>query len=528
MRPFTIMLQLFLLTLLLPISSHTKADMLERGNGPEPSTLDAHKCPEVACGNILRDLYEGLVAEDARGNIIPGMAERWEMSADGRVWTFHLRPQLRWSNGETLSAQQIVASFQRAFTPITAAPFAEHFEALENVREIMKGEKPPSTLGVFAKDEYTIVIRLKRSAALLQLLTLPTAYPVYLPAIKKHAEQHTRPGNLVSNGAYRLRAWTPQSFVTLEHNPNFRETPRIINVRYHVTEDASSELKRYQSGGLHITETLPPQPLAPLQAQYGSQLRIAPYLGTFWFGFNVTQPPFNNNIALREALSLAIDREKLTRYITGLGESPAYGLVPPGTSAYVTASLKSSKLTQAQREALARKKLLEAGYSKDKPLEIELRYNTSTPHRRLSLATAAMWRDVLGIQVRLRNEEWKVFVSNRKQKTITQVFRGGWIADVNDPRNFLSNFQSDTSVNWSGFDDARFNQLMLQADQAATGSERSKLMQQAEIHLLSQHVIVPIYFYVSKHLVKPEVVGYQANLLDHHASRFLSFKGKSK
>jgi oligopeptide transport system substrate-binding protein len=514
-------MRLFLI-MLLCISTHAKATVLERGNGPEPSTLDAHKCPEVACGNILRDLYEGLVAEDARGAIIPGMAERWEISADGREWTFHLRENLRWSNGEALSAQHIVNSFQRAFTPSTAAPFAEHFEAIENVSDIMKAQKPPTSLGMRVKDHRTIIIRLKRSAALLQLLTLPTAYPVYLPAIVKHAEQHTRPGNLISNGAYRLNAWTPQSFVKLERNPNFRERASIALVRYHVTEDASSELKRYQSGGLHITETLPPQPLAPLKEAYGEQLRIAPYLGTFWFGFNLTKPPFKHNRALREALSLAVDREKLTGFITGLGESPAYGLTPPGTSDYGAVSLNFSKLNQAQREDLARKKLREAGYSGGKSLEIELRYNTSTPHRRLSLAVAAMWREVLGVQVRLRNEEWKVFVNNRKQKTITQVFRGGWIADVNDPRNFLSNFQTGNAVNWSGFNDPAFDQLMLQADQAATQKQRIELMQKAEIHLLSQHAIVPIYFYVSKHLVKPEVLGYEANLLDHHATRFLS------
>lgn len=497
------------------------AQTLERGNGPEPSTLDAHKCPEVACGNILRDLYEGLVAKDGKGNLVPGMAERWEVSSDGRVWTFHLRPHLKWSNGEELSSENIVQSFRRAFTPMTAAPFAEHFEAIDNVGEILRGEKPPAQLGVFAPDANTVVIRLKRSAALLQLLTLPTAYPVYLPAIEKYSAQHTRPGNLVSNGAYRLQAWTPQSFVKLERNPNYREQAPIPFVRYHVTEDASSELKRFESGGLHITETLPPQPLKALKEKYGTQLRISPYLGSFWFGFNLTQPPLKNNRALREALSLAIDRDKLTRYITGFGEQAAYGIVPPGTADYSPVVLNFSKLSQAQREALARKKLIDAGYDANKPLEIELRYNTSTPHRRLSLAVAAMWRDVLGIQVRLRNEEWKAFVNNRKQKTITQVFRGGWIADVNDARNFLSNFQSDNVVNWSGFNDKSYDALMQDADQAKTLEQRSVLMQQAEIRLLSHHAVMPVYFYVSKHLVSPQVQGYEANLLDHHPSRLL-------
>ncbi|MEO6173156.1 MAG: ABC transporter substrate-binding protein, partial [Arenimonas sp.] len=166
--------------LILLVNTAATAQTLERGNGPEPSTLDAHKCPEVACGNILRDLYEGLVAKDGKGNLVPGMAERWDVSSDGRVWTFHLRPHLKWSNGENLTSENIVQSFRRAFTPMTAAPFAEHFEAIDNAGEIMRGEKPPAQLGVFAPDANTVVIRLKRSAALLQLLTLPTAYPVYL------------------------------------------------------------------------------------------------------------------------------------------------------------------------------------------------------------------------------------------------------------------------------------------------------------------------------------------------------------
>ena len=506
------------------IASPVTAQTLERGNGPEPSTLDAHKCPEVACGNILRDLYEGLVTKDGKGRLIPGTAERWEVSSDGRLWTFHLRDNLKWSNGESLTADDIVRSFQRAFTPMTAAPFAEHFEAIENAGEIMRGEKSPSQLGVSSPDPRTVVIKLKRSAALLQLLTLPTAYPVYLPGVKKFSAQHTRPGNLVSNGAYRLQAWTPQSFAKLERNPNFREPAYIPNVRYHVTEDASSELKRFESGGLHITETLPPQPLIALKKKYGTQLRISPYLGSFWFGFNLTQAPLKNNRALREALSLAIDRDKLTRYITGFDEQAAYAVVPPGTADYSPVALNWSKLTQVERDSLARKKLLEAGYDKNKPLDIELRYNTSTPHRRLSLAVAAMWRDVLGIKVRLRNEEWKVFVNNRKQKTITQVFRGGWIADVNDPRNFLSNFQSGNVVNWSGLNDKQYDLLMQQADAAATPQKRAALMQNAEIRLLSEHAVVPVYFYVSKHLVSPQVTGYEANLLDHHPSRFLRLR----
>jgi len=323
--------------------------VLDRGNGPEPSTLDAHRCQEVACGNVLRDLYEGLVAEGPDGALIPGMAEHWEVSPDGRTWSFHLRANLRWSNGEPLQAWQIVASFRRAFAPSTSAPFAEQFDALQNAQAVQQGKLSLAALGVSAPDAHTIQFRLTRAAPLPRLLLLPIAYPVYLPAVIRDGAQHTRPGHLVSNGAYRLLAWTPQSAITLERNPDFRggdtnQRAPIATVRYHVTEDAGSELKRYQAGDLDITETLPPQPLSGLRARFGSQLQISPYLGAFWLGLNLTRPPFASSqentqraLPLRQALSLAIDRDKLTRYITGFGEQPAFGIVPPTVSGIAVA-----------------------------------------------------------------------------------------------------------------------------------------------------------------------------------------------
>src|SRR5690606_20136975 len=208
------------------------AGRLERGHGPEPSTLDAHRCPEVACANILRDLYEGLVAEDGAGRLIPGMAEGWEVSADGRTWTFRLREGLRWSNGEPLDAGQIVASFRRALEPATAAPYAHHFEAVGDIA---------------APDPRTVVFRLERSLDLPRLLLLPIAYPVYLPALEQYGARHTRPGRLVGNGAYRLKDWLPQAHVQLERNPYFREPAPIAEVRFHVTEDAASELRRFEA-----------------------------------------------------------------------------------------------------------------------------------------------------------------------------------------------------------------------------------------------------------------------------------------
>lgn len=500
------------------------AQTLQRGNGPEPSTLDPHRCPEVACANILRDLFEGLVAEDGAGRLIPGLAERWTVSEDGRTWTFHLRPDARWSNGETLDAPQVLASLRRAFAPATAAPFAGHLDAIANAGPVQRGLQPPEALGVAAPDAHTLVFSLSRSADLPRLLTLPVAYPVHLPALAEHGARHTRPGNLVSNGAYRLADWLPQAHVTLERNPHFREPAPIPRVRFHVTEDAASELRRFEAGGLHITETLPPQPLAHLRARFGDQLRISPYLGSFWLGFNLERPPFKGDPALREALSLAVDRDILTRHVTGLGESPAFGVVPPGVADYEPPLPAVTAWTQARREQRARALYAQAGYSRENPLQVELRYNTSTPHRRLALAVAAMWREVLGARVTLRNEEWKVFVGTRRQRVITQVFRGGWIADIDDPRNFLGIFRSGDASNWSGYADPRFDALLDAADAAPTLARRQQLLREAESRLLDAHAVLPLYFYTSKHLVRREVKGFEANALDHHPSRFLSLE----
>lgn len=533
-----------------------QARTLERGNGPEPSTLDAHKCQEVACGNVLRDLYEGLVTEDARGRLEPGMAERWSVSADGRTWTFHLRPGLRWSDGRPLDAPQVVASFRRAFAPTTAAPFAELFDALLHAQDVQAGRLPPTRLGVAAPDARTVVFRLSRSADLPALLTLPIAFPVRTDQVARYGAQHTRPGRLVGNGAFRLAAWTPQANLVVERNPHFHAARSVAleRVRFHVTEDAAAELQRFAAGDLHITEAVPPQPLASLRGRFGERLRVSPYLGTFWLGFNTTRAPFadgdcrrvdglrrgatapglsplrdgclDRGHALRRALSMAIDRDLLTRHVTGFGEAPAYGIVPPGIAGYRPASTAWSARPQARRRGEARMWLAAAGITAREPLEIELRYNTSTPHRRVALAVAAMWREAFGerVRVRLRNEEWKVFVGNRKQRVITRVFRGGWIADVPDARNFLVAFGSDGPLNWTGFDDAGFRERLARADAARTPAARSAWLHAAETRLLQADAVIPLYFYASKHLVDPRVRGFEANPLDRHASRWLALE----
>jgi oligopeptide transport system substrate-binding protein len=311
-------------------------------------------------------------------------------------------------------------------------------------------------------------------------------------------------------------------------------------VRFHVTEDPSSELKRFTAGDLHISETVPPGRLASLRERFGDALRLSPYTGSFYFGFNLQRGPLAGDgrcpavtsasnaapceskaAALREALSLAVDRGILVQHVTGMGETAAHELVPPGIGDYTPARLPWADWSQAEREALARLRYAEAGHGPDNPLQLELRYNTSTAHRRMALAVAAMWRQTLGVQTRLRNEEWKVFVQNRSQRVVTEVFRGGWIADYDDPMNFLSLFDSRSPQNWSGLRDAKFDALLQQATAESDVERRAVLLQQAEARLLATHAILPLYIYTSKHLVDPSLQGFEPNLLDRHPSRWL-------
>lgn len=511
-----------LLLALLVTATASQARVLERGNGPEPSTLDAHRCQEIACSNVLRDLYEGLVTEDAHGRIVPGLAERYQRSVDGKVWTFHLRAAARWSDGNAITADQIVTSFQRAFAASTAAPLAPLLYAIRGAAELQTGQIAPSDLGIRALDAQTIQIELEQPIDLLPRLTLPIAFPLRTDLAAAHGSQHTQPGRLVGNGAYQLVDWRPQSMITLQRNPHFHTPAPIEQVRFHVTEDAASELKRYAAGDLHITETVPPGRMDRLRARFGEQLRVSPYLGVFFLGLNIERAPLDAAL-LREALNLAIDRELLVRAVTGMGELPAYALVPPGVREYEGVQPGWALWSAEQRLARARSAYAEAGYSATRPARLSLRFNTSTVHRRVALAVAAMWREQLGVIAELRNEEWKVFVQNRRQRRVTEVFRGGWIADFDDASSFLDLFVGDSPLNWSGYRDPSYDALLQSAQRSADSAERADLRAQAEARLLEAHPIVPLYVYTSKHLVHPQLRGFEPNPLDRHPSRYLSF-----
>jgi oligopeptide transport system substrate-binding protein len=498
--------------------------ILRRGNGSEVQTLDPHKAEGVPASNILRDLYEGLTIESPDGKVIPGAAESWEISDDGRVYTFHIRKDARWSNGDPVTAADFVYGLRRSVDPATGSQYSQILAPILNTEDIISGKKPVDSMGVEAIDDHTLKITLKAATPyLLGLLNHSTTYPVHRGSVEQHGEQFSRPGKLVSNGAYMLKEWKVQSQIVVARNLMYWDNDNTIieEVVYLPIEEASAELKRYRAGELDITGGIPTNQYSWIMKNLPGELHVSPTLGTYYYGFNLTRPPFKGNLKLRQALSMAVDREILTEKITKAGEIPAYGWVPPGVNNYSSQSLDYAKMPKAERIKKAQQLYQEAGYSRGNPLTVEIRYNTSENHKKIAVGISAMWKKNLGIRTKLINEEWKVFLENRKQKKLTEAFRGGWIGDYNDAFTFSELMQSDHGINDSGYNSPEYDKLLEQAATESDLDKRRSILESAERLLLKDHAIMPLYFYVTKHLIKPYVKGYQPNILDHTYSKNL-------
>ena len=516
---FTVLLLVFVSTPLIAGNTNP-AEILHRGNSTEPVTLDPHQSEDVSSGNILRDLFEGLVTEDAEGNIIPGMAEKWSVSEDGLTYTFNLRTCVTWSNGDALSAADFVFSLRRALDPDTAAPMASLLLPIKNARAIMDGKLPADRLGVEMPDAHNLIIKLEHPAPwILQILSHPIAFPVYATSLIKYKDKAFSAGNIISNGAWILQQWVPYEKLVLNRNTHYYNQKKLFfkKVVYYPIETSNSEFSRYRAGELDWTDTIPPNKLGWIKKNLPGEAFISPYLGTYYYGFNLTRKPFKGNTDLRRALSLAIDRTMITDKILGNGEHPADRWLPPG----IMSGSEQSASSLGQNLKLAKQLYNRAGYSRNTPLHTTLHYNSSDQNKRIAIAIATMWKKNLGIKVELINEEWKTFLNRRKSKTETQLYRASWIADYNDASSFLTLFTSNNAKNDSGYANPVYDDLIKQIESTMVITQREELIRQAEQQLLDEQVIIPIYHYVSRHLVKPDIKGYRANPLDHHYSRDL-------
>jgi oligopeptide transport system substrate-binding protein len=501
------------------------AQVLHRGNGNEPESLDPHSARTDSASTILRDLFEGLTTLDPSGALERGVAESWRISDDGRTYTFTLRGEARWSNGAPVTAGEFLFAFRRLVDPATASPYAQMLEPVVNARRIVAGELPPERLGVEAPDERTLVVSLESPTPyLLGIFTHQSTFPLHPPNLAEAGEGFTRPGTLVSNGAFRLAEWVVGSHVTAVRNPHYRDDAgnAIDEVRFHHIVDQSSELKRYRAGELHFTYTVPPEQFGWIRENLPDDLRISPALHVYYYGFNLTRPPFEDNLALRKALSMAIDREQIAGKILGRGELPAYGWVPPGIADYGSQSFEYAGWDRERRLAEARRLYAEAGYSPKNPARFELRYNTGGDHERIAVAMQSMWKDHLGAEASLLNEEFRVLIQNMREKKLTEMFRSSWIGDYDDAYTFAQVMDSRFGLNMSGYDNPAYDRLLAEAAAETDLARRRRLLEEAERMMLADHPLMPIYFYVNKHLVRPEVRGWQDNVMNYHYSRHLS------
>jgi len=499
--------------------------VLHRGNGPEPESLDPHKSRSIQASDVLRDIGEGLVGYSNTGELIAAAAERWEVSEDGRQYDFWLRPEGRWSNGETVTAEQFVYSFRRLVNPETAAFYAQALAAIENAAEIIVGDKTPDSLGVEALEEFHLRIKLTNATPyFLGLLIHPSAFPVHPPSIKQHGDAFAKAGNLLSNGAYKLDAWELGSVIHLSRNESYWNNAgtAIDKVHHYVAPEPQVELNRYRAGELDMTATVPPEAFAAIKEERPDELHLAPYLGVYYYGLNLTREPFKDNPKLRQALSMAIDREVLTEKITGRGEAPAYSWIPPGVDNYKAIRAPYADMSVDARHSAAQRLYKESGYDDNNPLEVEIRYNTSDTHQRVALAVQSMWREVLGFEATLINEEWQVLLSNMRAKEVTQVFRSAWNGDYNDAHTFLQVMLGGNAANMTGYASEKYDSLMQRAAEQTDLGRRQLYLEEAERVLLADHPVIPLYFYVSKHLVSPRVRGWGDNVLDYHYSQHLS------
>jgi oligopeptide transport system substrate-binding protein len=500
--------------------------VLRRGNGPEPETLDLHGARSEAALTILRDLYEGLTAIGADGLPSPAAALRHELSADGRTYRFHLRPGARWSNGEPVTAVDFAGAWRRLVDPRTGAQYAGILAAVRGAPAITAGAAAPATLGVVAEDALTLVVELSRATPFFpSVVAHPATFPINRTSFAAHGRAYAKPGVMVSNGAFVLTRWDFGSHLVAARNPRYWNdaATQLDGVEYYSFGDAATELRAFRTGQIDVTSTIPAAQVEWIRGNLGPLLHIAPQLAVYYLGLNLRKPGLGGSRELRQALSLVIDREQIVQSITGAGESPAYTFVPPAVHDYAPPVPPYASWPMPRRIARARELLAAAGGPRRAPA-IELAYNSGELHNRIAVAVASMWKSALDIDTTLRAEEFKVLLQDIDRGDVT-VFRASWLGDYNDAYGFLQVLQGGFGINLPHYSNPRYDALLESAANAGDAGRRRELLQSGEALMLDDQPLIPLFFYVSKHLVDGGVRGWQDNAMNVVYTKDLSKPG---
>ncbi|EMQ0911364.1 oligopeptide ABC transporter substrate-binding protein OppA [Raoultella ornithinolytica] len=499
---------------------------LVRNNGSEPASLDPHKVESDVEFNIISDLFEGLVSVSPAGEIQPRLAEKWE-NKENTVWTFHLCPGITWSDGTAITAQDIVWSWQRLVSPLTASPYSSYPGNMHivNAKEIAEGKKAPETLGVKAVDDATLEVTLTQpNAAFLAMLAHPSLVPIDKVLVNRFGEQWTKPEHIVTSGPYKLSAWVVNERIVAERNPRYWDNEHtVINkVTWLPIHSEAADVNRYKAGEIDIVYTVPINQFAQLKKTMGDQLNVSPQLATYYYEFNTTRPPFNDP-RVRLALNMALDKDIIAEKVLGQGQRPAWLISQPDIGGVKLQNPEYASWPREKRIAEAKKLLSEAGYSDNHPLVFNLLYNTSESHQRVAIAASSMWKKNLGVEAKLQNQEWKTMLDTMHTHNFDAV-RYAWIADYDDAATFLNNFRTGDSENTSQYSNPAYDEALKNAAKASDGVTRGKYYQQAEDLLAKDVPAVPVYHYVRTHLVKPWVGGFTPDKLGYYFTKDMYIK----
>jgi ABC-type oligopeptide transport system substrate-binding subunit len=508
-------------------SQEAQVQLLRRGLGGQPGSLDPHRAEDAFAYDVLRDLYEGLTVSGPTGEVLPGAAESWRVDKDGKRYTFRLRQEALWSNGEPVSAGDFVAAFRRVINPATASGAADLLRAIVNAPAILRGELPPEQLGVRALDDRTVEILLSHPVPYFpDILTNTVASPLHRSSLAADAD-FSKPGGVFTNGPYMLEELTPGANLRLVRNPHYglAEAHTFDEIRYEFVPDENAEFTRFRAGELDVTNTVPEQRFEELARDPNSGLQHRATLATFYFSFNTDRGPLKDRPALREALSLAIDREAITDSVTKAGQVPAYSLVPVGVWNYQPARYDWGSATREDRLAQARELYAASGHSAKHPLKLRLLYNENELVQRVTVAIAAMWKEALGIDVELIQMEFRAYLAARADPAQWDVVRVGWTADYNDASTFLDTMTEDSPQNFGRWSDLRYAELLNAAASESDAAKRRALLQQAEALMLQQYPLMPVYFYVTRRLVQPRIEAPAINPMNRTYSRYFRIAG---
>ena len=501
------------------VSAGNKTGTLYWGNGTEPQSLD----PQIATGvpehHIISAVMEGLVLKDRKTlEPRPGVAESWDISDDGRVYTFYLRDNARWSNGDSHTAHDYAWSWWRALQPALGNLYAYMLFPVENAQQYYEGDISDfNQVGVKALDDRTLQVTLKYPTPyFLQLLDHYSLFPVHQATIEKFGDADQRgtrwtyEGNLVGNGPFQLVDWKINRRIVVQRNPHYwdKENVSLNEIIFIPIENIVTEERMFRAGQLHVTSSLPADKISVYREAKDPELRIAPYLGTYYYRLNVRKPQLKDP-RVRRALAMTVDRQKLVDNITKGGQLPAYAMTPPGTMGYFPKSdLKFDPKG-------AKKLLADAGYPNGEGFPpTEILYNTNEGHRKVAVALQDMWKKHLNIDIRLLNQEWKVYLDSESAGQY-EISRAGWIGDYVDPNNFLDLFLCGGGNNRTGWCNEEYDRLILDvAPSMSSHSERLEVFQQAEKILLDDMPIIPIYTYTTVQLVDSSVKNFDANIMN--------------